>query len=104
MTSGIFIKNNIFNTGVAMKLIEIVEMIQKEKPDFLGKIPEKHAAAIIRESLRQIAAQVEAMDEGQIKVPGFGEFNVRQVEREKEGQKETIKRIVFRPAHPNQAE
>jgi len=80
-----------------MKPIEIVEMIKKEKPDFLGKIPEKRAAVIIRESFKQIAAQVEAMEEGQIKVTGFGVFNVKQVERVKEGQKEIIKRIFFRP-------
>ena len=84
-----------------MKAIEVVKHLKKERPDMLGNIPEIKAAALIRNALAQIGKQIDATDEGVIKVQGFGKFRVRQVEREKDGQKVTIKRIIFRPIGSN---
>ncbi|MFT4941346.1 MAG: nucleoid DNA-binding protein [Paraglaciecola sp.] len=89
---------------VGVKRNEIIEMIKKEKPKLLGKIPEKKVAAIIRASLQQLAAQVDALDEGVIKVPGFGKLRIKQVEREMNGVKEKIKRVIFIPTQKSQSD
>jgi hypothetical protein len=79
---------------VGVKRNEIIEMIKKEKPKLLGKIPEK----------KQLAAQVDALDEGVIKVPGFGKLRIKQVEREMNGVKEKIKRVIFIPTQKSQSD
>jgi nucleoid DNA-binding protein len=90
--------------AVVLTQNEIIEMIKKDKPTLLGKIPEKKVAAIIRATLQQLAAQVDALDEGVIKVQGFGKLRIKQVEREKDGVKEKIKRVVFIPAQKIQSD
>lgn len=88
-----------------MKPIEIVEMIKLENPELFGKIPERRAALIIKEVLAQIGKQVGAMDEGVLKIPGFGNFQVKQVERKKDGESEKVmvKRVIFNAAKPKVA-
>ena len=78
-----------------MNAIEIVSIIRKEKPELLGSLPDKKAASIIRETLNQLAFQVDSVDEGIIRVAGFGRFNVKQVDQEKDGVMEKVKRIRF---------
>jgi nucleoid DNA-binding protein len=82
--------------------IEIVSIIRKEKPELLVSLPDKKVASIIRETLNQLASQVDAVDEGVIKVAGFGRFNVKQVEQEKDGVMEKGKRIRFIPHKKSQ--
>ena len=81
-----------------MKPIEIVELIKISKPKLLGKMPDARAAKIIRAALVQLGKHIDAENEGVVKVPGFGNFKIRQVEREKGGQKKTVKAIAFRAA------
>jgi len=78
-----------------MKPIEIIECVEQEDPTLLGKLPKIRAAQIVRAALSEIGKQIDAMDEGVLKVPGFGIFRVRHVEREKDGQKVTVKRVIF---------
>lgn len=79
-----------------MKPSEIVELIKKSNPDLLGKTPTPKAAKIIAAALSVISQQLIETTEGMVKVPGLGAFAVKQVEREKEGEKKTVKRIAFR--------
>lgn len=81
-----------------MKPIEIVELIKQQDPDALGKMQDKKAAAVIRKAFQELARTVRETEEGEIKLPGFGVFRIRQVEREKDGEKEAVKRVVFQPA------
>ena len=81
-----------------MKPIEIVELIKQQNPDALGNIPDKKAAAVIRTAFQELARTVRETEEGEVKVPGFGVFRIRQVEREKDGEQVVVKRVVFRPA------
>lgn len=81
-----------------MKPNELLESIKKEKPELLSGLPDKKAVVIIRLALAQLAQQIDALEDGALKVPGLGIFQVRQVEREKDGQKVFVKRIVFRAA------
>ncbi|MDD5275251.1 MAG: hypothetical protein PHR16_04130 [Methylovulum sp.] len=81
-----------------MKPIEIVELIKQETPKVLGKTPDERTAKIIFAALRQISKQLDQTTEGNVKIPGLGVFNIRQVEREKEGQSVSTKKISFRAA------
>jgi hypothetical protein len=78
-----------------MKAIEIIEIIKNESPDLLGKVPEKRAAKIIVAALSHIAKNVTALDQGMVRVQGLGVFRARQVEREKEGHKVMVKKVMF---------
>jgi len=80
-----------------MKLVDIVKQIKNEKPELLGKLPEKRAVALLRESFAHLAKSLDEQEEV-VKVPGLGSFRTRSVEKEKGGQKTTSKRIIFRPA------
>jgi hypothetical protein len=79
-----------------MKPIEIVDLIKKEDPKVFERVPDKRAARIIRLALAELGKQIESVDEGSFKVPGLGSFRVRQIEQEKDGRKDMIKRIFFR--------
>jgi hypothetical protein len=84
-----------------MTPIEIVEIIKGENPWLLGGMPGNKAAQLIREALNQLGKHIDAQAEGVVKVPGFGNFRIGFVEREKDGQKATVKRIMlFRPVKP----
>ncbi len=80
-----------------MKAIEIVQHLKEENSKILETIPDKKAAILIRNAWVQIGKRIAETEEGVIKVQGFGNFRVRQIEREKDGQKVTVKRIIFRP-------
>ncbi|MDP2902806.1 MAG: hypothetical protein Q8N96_06820, partial [Methylovulum sp.] len=79
-----------------MKPIEIVELIKQANPDLLGKTPNQKAAKIISAALSVLSKQLIETTVGIVKVPGLGAFAVKQVEREKDGEKKTVKRIAFR--------
>ncbi len=79
-----------------MKAIEIVESIKQSNPKLLGKMPEQRAASLVQAVLAELGKQLDAVDTGVLKVQGLGNFRIRQVEREKEGQKVTLKRVTFR--------
>ncbi len=79
-----------------LKMADLVKALRKERPNLFGKVPEKKAAALIKAAFAQLGKHVGSMNEGVVRVPGFGNFRVRQVEREKDGQKVTVTRTIFR--------
>jgi len=81
-----------------MKPNEIVELIKKSNPKVLGSLPEAKAAGLIRVALAQLGQHIVALNEGAVNVPGLGNFKIKQVEREKEGQKKTVKVVAFSAA------
>jgi len=81
-----------------MKIIEVVQKLRASNAKRFGQIPEKQAAALVTAALREILEQLDGTADGKLAVPGFGQFMVKQVEREKDGAKLTRKRVVFRPA------
>ncbi len=81
-----------------MKALEIVEKIKQESPALFGGMPDKKAVRLVKEVLSQVAKQVESAEDGKLSVPSLGTFRVRQVERDKEGEKVSIKKIGFKLA------
>jgi hypothetical protein len=78
-----------------MKPAEIVKLIKAETPELLGKLTEKKAAQIVRAALLLLGKQIAATDEGVVKVPGLGNFRIKNVERERKGQKVMVRRVGF---------
>ncbi|MDN5941008.1 MAG: hypothetical protein L0H94_03905 [Nitrospira sp.] len=87
-----------------LKLTELVERIKEKKPNALGKMPEKKAAVLIQAALAELGRRIAAAEVGVVKVPGMGRFQGRMVEREKDGKKVNVKRIVFLAAKPKSKE
>jgi hypothetical protein len=83
-----------------MNAAEIVEKIRAESPALLTKIDDKVAARVVRATLAEIGKQLAQVADGAVSVPGLGRFKVKQVEKEKEGEKKNMKRISFRAAKP----
>lgn len=79
-----------------MKAIEIVESIKQSNPDLLGKLPDQRAVTLVQAVLAELGKQLDAVDNGVVKVQGFGNFRIKHVEREKDGQTVNLKRIAFR--------
>ncbi|MDP2901791.1 MAG: hypothetical protein Q8N96_01585, partial [Methylovulum sp.] len=65
-------------------------------PKLLGKTPDAKAARIISAAFALIGKQLNETNEGLVKMSALGTFVVKQVEREQEGQKTTVKKIAFR--------
>lgn len=83
-----------------VKVNDLVALIRKGKPGLLGKMPDAKAVNIIRAGLVQLGRQLNSVNEGVVRVPVLGNFRIAQVEREKGGKKETVRRVVFKAAAP----
>ena len=83
-----------------LKPTELVDLVKAKIPNALGKMPEKKAAVLIKAALAELGRHIESAEVGVVKVPGMGRFQSRMVEREKDGKKVNVKRIVFMAAKP----
>lgn len=80
-----------------MKALDIVEQIRQESPALFGGMPDKKAVRLVREILTYVAKQVDSAEEGKLSIPHLGTFRVRHVERDKDGEKTSVKKIGFKP-------
>jgi hypothetical protein len=80
-----------------MSLKDLVAGAKKSAPA-LENMPDARAVALLREVFRGIGAQIEGTSDGVVKVPGLGNFRVKMVEKEKDGQKTQVKRVIFKEA------
>jgi hypothetical protein len=87
----------------SMKLDELVLQVKQLEPD-LAAIDDKYAVVLLRKVFEQIHKQIDDTKVGPVRVRGLGQFQVKMVEREKNDQKQSIKRVVFRPTKPKQSE
>lgn len=83
-----------------MKSIEIIETIKQSNPKLLGKTPDDAAGKIIAAAFRQVGKKLAETNEGTVKVPALGTFVIKQLEREKDGQKTVVKKVTFRASKP----
>lgn len=81
-----------------MKLIELAQVVKKDNTETLGNLNEKKIAMIIKASLKQIKKEIENTETGKVKVAGFGNFNIRMLEKEREGKKVLVRRTVYSAA------
>lgn len=86
-----------------MTIKELVEQVAGNNPAVLSGIPRNKAVALLRTALAQIGKTIKETEDGVVLVPGFGKFQVRQVEREVGGKKVVRKQVVFRQAAAKQS-
>ncbi len=79
-------------------ILELAKQVQQENLDTMGKMSERKIAKIIREAFKQVKNDIDNTEDDRVQIPKFGNFRVRMIEREKDGEITTVRRIVFRPA------
>lgn len=87
--------NQIDPGGKDMRIDELVRSAKQSAPD-LATLAEKDAQHLVREVFGHIRRQIEATRDGKIEIGGLGLFRIKQGEREKDGRKIPVKRVVFR--------
>ncbi|MCC2634642.1 MAG: hypothetical protein K0S48_2528 [Ramlibacter sp.] len=79
-----------------MKINEAVAKAMLTNERAFKDISEAQATRVVKAALAEIAKEVDETNEGKVSVPGFASFTVKQVERDKDGEKSTRKRIMAR--------
>lgn len=81
---------------------DLVERLKELNPDLAGQMSDKRLGTIVRSILQAVAAEVNARNEGRLRVAGLGSINIRQIEREKDGEVVQLKRVTLRPDLPEE--
>lgn len=79
-----------------MKINEAVAKAMLTNERAFKDISETQATRIVKAALAEIAQEIDETEDGRVSVPGFATFAVKQVEREKDGKKMALKRILVR--------
>jgi hypothetical protein len=79
----------------AIDVTELVGQAVKTVPE-LTKIPVETAHVLVRTVFKQIGQKIDSVGDGVVRVPGLGQFRIKQVEEDKDGSKQIIKRVAFR--------
>lgn len=79
-----------------MKINEAVAKAMLTNERAFKDISEAQATKIVKAALTEIAQEIEETEDGRVSVPGFATFAVKQVQREKDGKKVALKRILVR--------
>jgi nucleoid DNA-binding protein len=80
-----------------MDIREIICRAKENTPELAEGMSDSAAAALLSDAFKQVSEAIEATDDGMIKVPGLGQFQIRQAERERDGQSRAVRRVTFRP-------
>ena len=77
-----------------MKVKDLVESIREQEKEKLGKMPKAKIALIVRETLKAISEELEKSGLEKVRVPGLGNFVIKETKNSKDGKSE--KRILLR--------
>lgn len=83
-----------------IRVVDLVERARASNPKVFGDISDKKVAGLARLVMQQLNQDVSELAEGSLKVQGFGNFVVRQVDKKGDTGDTVIRRVVFRPAKP----
>jgi len=91
--------------SVVIKVADLVAHARNEKPQIFGNLSDKKVESLVRLVIQQLGKNIEATQEGSIRVPGFGNFAVRVIEKAGAvDEKTTARRVVFRPMKAKEPE
>lgn len=79
-----------------MNLAELAAKVIEAHP----RVPLPMATQVLRTALKALRDEIENAEPGAVQVPLLGQFRVKIVEVEKEGQKQQVRRTVFIAAKP----
>jgi hypothetical protein len=80
-----------------MNISQLVENAKRAVPTLKG-LPDEDAGRLLEQAFKAILGEIEATREGSVRVPKLGNFMIRSVQREREGRKVQVQRVVFRPS------
>lgn len=83
-----------------IRVADLVERARAANPKVFGDISDKRVAGLARLVMQQLNQDVSQLAEGSLKVQGFGNFVVKQVDKKGDKGDAVIRRVVFRPAKP----
>ena len=81
-----------------MKIQQLLERAQQSRPKLFNTEKSKRQTRQVRAIFAALIAELEHAPEGRINVEGLGSFNIKSVEREQNGQKKSVRRMIFRHA------
>jgi len=79
-----------------VNLAELAAKVVEAHP----RVPAAMAQQVIRTALKTIREEIEGAEPGTVAVPALGQFRVKNVETEKDGQKQQTRRTMFVAAKP----
>ncbi len=85
---------------VVLKAEDLVQSIKQRKPGIFKGIDDAKATRLVREVAKQLGQNLAAVVEGDLRIRGLGRFRVRQIEREKYGVVEKVRRVAFTALKP----
>lgn len=87
------------------KIADLVTRARAEKPQLFGNIPDKKVEGLVRAVISQLGQDIDGTSEGSLRIPSFGTFVVRTVEKVgADNEKSVTRRVVFRPMKPKNSE
>lgn len=95
-------KINGIHMPATIRPMDIINRIKEEKPELLGKLTDRKANQLLHFAYTQIIEKVATLDEGVVKISGFGNFRVQQLKREKNGKTTTLRRVTIKLAKAKQ--
>lgn len=84
--------------GLEMTVTELLKQMREAHAELFEGLSEAQAEALVTGLFEQINSTLAGVDEGIVKFIGFGQFRVRKVEKEVDGQRVARTQTVFRPA------
>lgn len=81
-----------------LKSADIVNQLKAKHPRLLANLDEKTVAKLVQVAMRQIASSIADTEQGLVRVNGLGDFRVRQINQEKDGQMISGSRVIFKLA------
>jgi hypothetical protein len=82
--------------GITVNLAELAAKVVEAHP----RVPPAMATQVLRTALKALREEIESAEPGAVQVPLLGQFRVKLVEVEKDGQKQQVRRTVFIAAKP----
>lgn len=79
-----------------MKINEALTQAMLSHERAFKNVSEAQALKIVKLTLAEIAREIDETEEGRVSVPGFATFTIKQVQREKDGEKTATKRVTVR--------
>ena len=81
-----------------MKIKDLAKQVKEANPEKLGKVNERRIALIIKSAFEQLKTELNNAEDDIVRVPKLGNFKLKKIEKEKDGKKTVLKRIVFNPS------
>lgn len=92
--TNLLVNTKVKSGHITVKLEELVQHAKESSPS-LKTLSDEQAIDLLTDVFKQIAEHSEDIDDGTLTITRLGKFHIKQIQREKNGQQVSTKRIVF---------